>query len=173
MATEFTLADLKANKITYKHDGSETTQDQFRFLVSDGTHKDFYLFPELKKTHEGSVTFPIAIVPVDDEKPKVVVNKASTYVSLQPDGSRIARLSNKHLRATDRDSVNPELIYQITTPTEHGELLKLSGNVLQPVSRFQQKDLDKKKIIFKLNDGVTETDDFFIFTVIDQGRVGK
>ena len=33
MATEFTLADLKANKITYKHDGSETTQDQFIQII--------------------------------------------------------------------------------------------------------------------------------------------
>ena len=109
MATEFTLADLKANKITYKHDGSETTQDQFRFIVTDGSHRDFYLFPELKKTHEGSVTFPIKIVPVDDERPRVIVNRTMTYVTENPDGSRTARLTNKHLRSSDRDSYNPEL----------------------------------------------------------------
>jgi len=73
LATEFTLADLKNNRITYKHDGSETTKDQFRFIVTDGTHRDFYLFPELKQPHQGAVTFPITIVPVDDELPQARV----------------------------------------------------------------------------------------------------
>ena len=170
MATQFTLADLKENRITYKHDNSETTQDQFRFVVEDGTHRDFYLFPELKKTHEGSVTFPITIIPVDDELPRVVVNKTSTYISLNPDGSRTARLTKKHLRSSDRDSYNPELIYQITTPPKNGEIVKLdAANTPQPVTRFVQKDLDQKNIIFMLYEDVTDTEDFFIFTLIDQG----
>ena len=82
---------------------------------------------QLKKTHEGSVTFPITIIPVDDELPRVVVNKTSTYVTLNPDGSRTAKLSNKHLRSTDRDSYNPELVYQITTPPKNGQMLKLDS----------------------------------------------
>ena len=171
MATEFTLADLKANKITYKHDGSETTQDQFRFVVTDGSHREFYLFPELKKTHEGSVTFPMHIVPVDDEAPRVIVNRTMTYVTENPDGSRTARLTNKHLRSSDRDSFNPELKYRITQPPKHGKMMKLSeANTLQPITEFYQKDLDTKSIIFELVDDVSATEDHFIFTLVDQGN---
>ena len=32
-----------------------------------------------------------------------------------------------------------------------------------------QKDLDKKKIVFMLNEDVTDTEDFLIFTLTDQG----
>ena len=33
----FTQADINARRLTYRHDGSETTADEFRFTVSDGT----------------------------------------------------------------------------------------------------------------------------------------
>ena len=71
-----------------------------------------------------------------------------------PDGTKTALLTKKNLRATDRDSFNPELTYQITTPPKHGDLKKLAGaNVAQPITRFQQKDLDEKKVIFMLHEG--------------------
>ena len=170
LATEFTLADLKDNRITYKHDNSETTKDQFRFVVTDGTHRDFFLFPELKNPHQGAVTFPIEIVPVDDELPQVVVNKTGSYVQENPDGSRTFTITKKHLRSTDRDSFNPGLTYKITEPPKHGKILKLAAaETPTEIDQFLQKDLDDKKIVFSLNDDVTDTSDFFLFTLIDQG----
>ena len=48
--------------------------------------------------------------------------------------------------------------------------MKLSAaNVPQPITEFYQKDLDQKKIVFKLFDDVSDTEDFFVFTLVDQG----
>lgn len=170
LATEFTLADLKNNRITYKHDGSETTKDHFRFMVTDGTHKEFYLFPELKRPHQGAVTFPIAIVPVDDELPNVIVNNTGSYIQENMDGSRTFSITKKHLRSTDRDSFNPGLMYKITTPPMHGKMLKLSAaQTPQQIDEFVQKDLDDKNIVYALNDDVHDTEDSFTFSLVDQG----
>ncbi|CBY08706.1 unnamed protein product [Oikopleura dioica] len=170
VASEFTLADLKNNKITYKHDGSESTKDQFRFIVTDGTHDEFYLFPELKDTHRGAVTFPIDIVPVDDEIPKLVTNKPGSYVQQNADGTKTFTITKKHLRATDRDSFNPDLKYKVKELPKHGRILKaLPAQMPQEVDYFTQKDIDDKAIRYSLNDDVSETEDFFIFDLVDQG----
>lgn len=170
IASEFTLEDLKNNKITYKHDGSESTKDQFRFVVTDGTHDEFYLFPELKDTHRGAVTFPIDIVPVDDEIPKLVTNKPGSYVQQNADGTKTFTITKKHLRATDRDSFNPDLKYQVKELPKHGRLLKaLPAQMPQEIDSFTQKDIDDKAIRYSLNDDVSETEDFFIFDLVDQG----
>ncbi|MEX2140306.1 MAG: cadherin-like domain-containing protein [Pirellulales bacterium] len=52
--TTFTQADINASRVTYLHNGSETTSDSFTFRVSDGG------------TVVGPATFLMTVTPVDD-----------------------------------------------------------------------------------------------------------
>jgi hypothetical protein len=52
--TTFTQADINANRVTYLHNGSETTSDSFAFRVSDGANI------------VGPTTFQITVTPVND-----------------------------------------------------------------------------------------------------------
>jgi len=91
-------------------------------------------------------------------------------VSENPDGSRTFTITKKHLRSTDRDSFNPGLKYEITTPPKHGKILKLAAaETPSEVEEFVQKDLDDKNIVYALNDDVDATEDSFTFTLVDQG----
>ncbi|NOT22470.1 MAG: DUF4347 domain-containing protein [Nitrospiraceae bacterium] len=53
--TTFSQADIAANRLTYVHDGSETTNDSFTFTVSDGAGGTI-----------GSTTLTLTIAPVND-----------------------------------------------------------------------------------------------------------
>ena len=53
--TTFSQADIAANRLTYVHDGSETTSDSFTFTVSDGAGGTI-----------GSTTLTLTITPVND-----------------------------------------------------------------------------------------------------------
>ena len=37
----FSMAEIYDNKVSYLHDGSETTTDRFTFTVTDGTNDEF------------------------------------------------------------------------------------------------------------------------------------
>ncbi|ULA64539.1 MAG: hypothetical protein LZF86_140065 [Nitrospira sp.] len=54
-AATFTQADIAANRLVYRHDGSETTSDSFTFTVSDGAGGTL-----------GSTTVTLTITPVND-----------------------------------------------------------------------------------------------------------
>ncbi|MCC6140143.1 MAG: DUF4347 domain-containing protein [Nitrospira sp.] len=54
-AATFTQADIAANRLVYRHDGSETTSDSFTFTVNDGAGGTL-----------GSTTVTLTIIPVND-----------------------------------------------------------------------------------------------------------
>ena len=39
--TTFTMADIYENRVTYRHDGTESLTDTFWFVLSDSTHSEF------------------------------------------------------------------------------------------------------------------------------------
>lgn len=71
VVTAFTMEDLKENLISYQHDQSETLEDSFSFTVTDGTHADFYVYPETASTTRRSQTMNIEVIPVDNGIPQV------------------------------------------------------------------------------------------------------
>ena len=134
---EFTMDDLNENRVTYVHDGSETVADSFSFTVTDGTHDDFYVFPNTVFTTEEPQRMDIEIVPVDNGVPQMLVNRGAPTISDLPSGDRGFRITKKTIRADDRDSDVSMLKYVITTPPEHGNVVNILDEN-EPVEEFTQ-----------------------------------
>jgi VCBS repeat-containing protein len=66
----FTQADLAANRLVYRHDGSETLSDRFTFTVSDGAGGSV-----------GTTTMTLTITPVNDA-PTIINNEGAATASV-------------------------------------------------------------------------------------------
>ncbi|XP_037403103.1 FRAS1-related extracellular matrix protein 2a [Pygocentrus nattereri] len=166
--TTFTKQDLNENLISYKHDGTESSQDSFSFTVTDGTHTDFYVFPDTVFETRRPQTMKITIVPLDNGVPQIVVNKGVSTLKVLPSGHLGYTISSKVLKAEDRDSSPQTLFLQIIAQPEHGYLINLDkGN--NSISTFTQADIDDLKICYVLKDKENATSDIFHFSVEDSG----
>ncbi|XP_071087584.1 FRAS1-related extracellular matrix protein 2-like [Haliotis cracherodii] len=164
----FTLEDLNENMISYQHDGSETNKDSFSFTVSDGTHSDYFVFPETTYTTRQPQMMHIEIVPVDNGTPQIAINKGvSTLVSMDG-GSLGFPITEKYLRVEDRDSPDDGLKYTITVEPEHGYIINTNlGN--KSISQWTQGDVARHQIEYVLIPGVNATADSFFFKIEDRG----
>jgi VCBS repeat-containing protein len=88
LGQSFTQADIDSNRISYRHNGSETTSDSFIFAVNDGAGRTM-----------GSRTFNIDIANVND---------APTIISAGPatvnEGATL-NITNTLLRTSDPDNL--------------------------------------------------------------------
>ncbi|XP_076351865.1 extracellular matrix protein 3-like [Tachypleus tridentatus] len=165
----FTLEDLRQNKVSYHHDGSESTLDGFSFTITDGTHMDFYVYPDTVKETRKPQTLEIEIVPFDNSIPQIVINKGASSIDPLDNGQLGYRFTNKILRAEDSDSQNIILEYIITVPPKHGTIInKAVGN--ESISNFTQGDIDQMNIYYILDSLVNATNDVFHFKVVDEGK---
>lgn len=126
IVSTFTLADLSENLISYQHDGTETLSDSFSFTVTDGTHSDFYVFPQLNYLTRRPQMMDIEIIPVDNGIPMISVNKGAASLSPLPDGDLGFRITNKVLRTEDRDSPVDELLYSIISEPKFGYIKNIN-----------------------------------------------
>lgn len=125
----FTYEDIINNLITYQHDGTETTQDEFSFTITDNTNVDFYALSDMSIPTRIPQIFTIEVVPVDNGIPNVSVNKGITSLEYLPDGRRGVKLTNRVLQAEDRDSTDNSLTFLLTVLPQHGHLHNIdSGN---------------------------------------------
>ncbi len=138
--TSFTKQDLNENMIRYKHDGTESSSDSFSFTVTDGTHTDFYVFPDTVYTTRKPQMMKITIYPVDNGVPQVVTNKGGTTLRILPTGHLGFLITSKTLKAEDRDSLHGAVTFKITVAAEHGYLIDLGkGNAT--ITTFTQGKL--------------------------------
>ena len=144
----FTQADIAAGLITYTHDGSETTSDNFTFTVSDGAGGSV-----------GATTFSITVTAVNDA-PAVAAN---TGRSLNEGGSAV--IGSSHLGVSDADHAAGSITYTIGTAPTNGTLYK-NGVALAASDTFTQSDVDSNLISYT-HDGSETTSDSFTFTVSD------
>nr|XP_054756056.1 extracellular matrix protein 3 [Lytechinus pictus] len=137
LVTEFTMHDINENLISYQHDGSEQTADSFSFIVTDGTHNEFYVLPDITTLTRQPQQVPIEIVPVDNGAPQIVVNRGAPTLDLLGTGELGFMITNKYLMSEDRDSVDTSLLYVITTQPQHGYITNIAlGNI--SITNFTQ-----------------------------------
>ncbi|XP_013782373.1 extracellular matrix protein 3-like, partial [Limulus polyphemus] len=164
----FTMEDLRENRISYHHDGSESTEDNFSLTITDGTHMDFYVYPDYTKETRRPQTVEIEIVPVDNRIPQIVVNRGASFIGPLDHGQLGFRFTNKVLRAEDLDSQDVIIDYIITKEPEHGAIInKALGN--ESITNFTQGDINRMNIYYILDSMVNATSDFFHFKVVDEG----
>lgn len=127
--TSFTKQDLNENLISYKHDGTESPEDSFSFTVTDGTHTDFYVFPDTVFETRRPQTLKITVVGLDNGVPQIVVNKGAPALKTLTTGHLGFPITSKVLRAEDRDSKPASLVFHITSKPKHGYIANMArGN---------------------------------------------
>ncbi|XP_071379709.1 FRAS1-related extracellular matrix protein 2b [Centroberyx affinis] len=166
--TSFTKQDLNENMISYKHDGTETAEDSFSFTVTDGTHTDFYVFPDTVYETRRPQVMKITVLSVDNGVPQIVVNKGAPTLRVLESGHLGFLITSKTLKAEDRDSLHDSVTFKITVGPEHGYLINLGkGNAT--ITTFTQAEIDDMKICYVLRDGDNATNDIFYFSIEDYG----
>ncbi|XP_028833636.1 FRAS1-related extracellular matrix protein 3 isoform X1 [Denticeps clupeoides] len=166
--TSFTKQDLNENLITYHHDGTDTSEDSFSFTVTDGTHTQFYVFPDTAYETLKPQTMTIQINTIDNGVPQIVVNKAAPTLKTLHTGHLGFLITNKALRAEDSDSPKKVLRYTVSEAPLHGFIINTAlGN--DSIKTFTQADIDDMKICYVLRDRSNATSDIFYFTVEDKG----
>ncbi|PZV16161.1 MAG: hypothetical protein DCF22_05835 [Leptolyngbya sp.] len=144
----FTQADIDGNLISYKHNGSETTTDNFVFDVTD-TSGDA----------AGIQTFNISVTPVNDA-PKIVLN-----TGLAVDEGNTLIINDAALLITDPDGPALSPIYTLSTAPTRGLLVR-DGITLSSGQTFTQADISAALLTY-VNNGSEVTSDRFTFTASD------
>lgn len=127
--TSFTKQDLNENLITYRHDGTESQEDSFSFTVTDGTHTEFFIFPDTVFETGKPQMMTIQINTVDNGVPQIVVNKAAPTLRVLHTGHLGFLITSKVLKSEDRDSPHKVLKYSIVEAPHHGYIINTAlGN---------------------------------------------
>ncbi len=138
----FTQADINANRLTYVHNGSETTSDSLGLTVSDGAGGLLTI-----------ATFSFTITLVNDA-PSLAVNTGFTVT----EGATHV-IASSELSFTDPDNTNAQLQFAVTSLPTHGQLeLITAPNVA--ITLFTQADLAANKVVYRHDSAEVATDSF-------------
>ncbi|XP_035004073.2 FRAS1-related extracellular matrix protein 1a [Hippoglossus stenolepis] len=129
----FTVNDIRAGEVRYHHDDSDSTKDFIIFRITDGRHQTRH-------------KFPINILPKDDSPPFLITN-----MLLEVSEGQTALLMGSTLQASDMDSSDDYILFNITRPPQAGEVMKIPGPGLTgyPVSHFLQRDLSQSLVYYR------------------------
>ncbi|XP_050955857.1 chondroitin sulfate proteoglycan 4 [Labeo rohita] len=136
----FSNEDLSLNRLVYKHDGTETSHDQFTFLAFDSRGGNGWQ-DEGHEVLRG--VFNIAIQSRNDYAPQRVIHKPFNVVR---NGQRLLTTDDILFKDDDSDFNDTQLVYM--------RVGILSGNIVsavdptQPLYRFTQADLRDGKVLF-------------------------
>ncbi|XP_019955749.2 FRAS1-related extracellular matrix protein 1a isoform X1 [Paralichthys olivaceus] len=146
----FTVNDIRAGVVHYHHDDSDSTKDFIIFRITDGRHQTRH-------------KFPINILPKDDSPPFLITN-----MLLEVSEGQTALLMGSTLQASDMDSSDDYILFNITRPPQAGEVMKIPGPGLTgyPVSHFLQRDLSQSLVYYR-NFGNEVFDDSFEVVLSD------
>ena len=102
----FRVRDLREGVVIYHHSDSDTTRDHIVFRISDGRHSIRH-------------KFPINILPKDDSPPFLINNVAVEVL----EGGAV-RLEDYILLASDLDSSDDYILFQIVSSPRAGQLIR-------------------------------------------------
>ncbi|KAA8582572.1 hypothetical protein FQN60_006243 [Etheostoma spectabile] len=141
---------VRAGVVRYHHDDSDSTKDSIVFRITDGPHQTRH-------------KFPVNILPKDDSPPVLITN-----MLLEVSEGQVALLRGSTLQASDLDSSDDYILFNITRPPRAGELMKrpTSGLAGYPVSHFLQKDLSQSVVYYR-HLGHEVFDDYFEVVLSD------
>jgi ELWxxDGT repeat protein len=144
----FTQADIVGNLVSYTHNGSETTSDQFGFSLSDGVNP--------AATDQ---TFAITVIPQNDA-PVLNANTGATV-----DEGASTMVLNAQLDFNDPDNTDSQITYTLTSLTANGTLFR-GGIALALNDTFTQADIVGNLLSYT-HDGSETTSDQLGFSVSD------
>lgn len=105
----FTVSDIQAGVVYYHHDDSDSTKDFVVFRIFDGSHSIRH-------------KFPINILPKDDSPPFLISN-----VIIEVHEGQMILIQGSMLQASDMDSSDDYIVFNITKPPQAGEIMKKPG----------------------------------------------
>lgn len=105
----FTVSDIQAGLVRYHHDDSDSLKDFIVFRITDDSHQTQH-------------KFPIKILPKDDSPPFLITN-----ILIEAREGQMALISGSSLQASDTDSSNDYILFNITCPPQAGVLMKIPG----------------------------------------------
>ncbi|XP_042127293.2 FRAS1-related extracellular matrix protein 1 isoform X2 [Peromyscus maniculatus bairdii] len=146
----FTVADLQAGVVRYHHDDSDSTKDFVALRIFDGQHSSQH-------------KFPINILPKDDSPPFLITN-----VVIELEEGQTILIQGSMLRASDMDSSDDYIFFNVTKSPQAGEIMKKPGPGLigYAVPGFLQRDLFNG-IIYYRHFGGEIFEDSFEFVLLD------
>jgi VCBS repeat-containing protein len=146
--SSFTQDDIDNSRVSYLHDGGETTADSFDFAVSDGAGGSIAGTP-----------FAITVNAVNDD-PVLATNDGLTVAN-----NAAGTITTSLLEVTDADNATGDIQYTITTLPVNGTLLNNASPVVLN-GTFTQAEVDSGLISY-LHDGSDTTADSFGFEFSD------
>ncbi|XP_073435589.1 chondroitin sulfate proteoglycan 4 [Dendrobates tinctorius] len=143
---EFTNEDILEGLLFYKHDGSETTEDDIPFVVFrqlEGSASDTSGEGEEKEEEVVRDVFRVSIQPVNDNAPKQIVHKVFNVIR---DGQKLLTTNDIAFLDTDSGTSDSQIVL-----VRHGVSFGRIVIVDDPsfvVMRFTQDDIRRHRILF-------------------------
>ncbi|NWT01424.1 FREM1 protein, partial [Mionectes macconnelli] len=146
----FKVSDIQAGVVHYHHDDSDSTKDFVVFRIFDGPHSIRH-------------KLPINILPKDDSPPFLISNMV-----IEVHEGQTILIQGSMLHASDMDSSDDYILFNITKPSQAGEIMKKPGpNMIgYSVNSFLQRDLFNG-IIYYHHLGGEVFEDSFEFVLCD------
>ncbi|KAK7080023.1 Extracellular matrix protein fras1 [Halocaridina rubra] len=163
-AEVFSMLDIYKGDVSYLHDGSDTSKDSFKILLSDSKNTMYRQGMGEEPTNKPS-TVHIEISSVDNGTPIIKANRGLNYL-LEEEGRAYNTISSHELYTEDEDTSPENLIYSVIQLPHHG-VIKLTTNQ-RPVSTFTQADISGGRLQYELTTYAQNiSNDHFTFDVSD------
>ncbi|XP_077157208.1 extracellular matrix organizing protein FRAS1 isoform X3 [Paroedura picta] len=136
--TSFTQRDVNEGVIWYRHSGSETESDSFRFQASSTAVPQDHL-----ETH----LLNIAVLPRTSESPRLSLGSSLHMTALE---DRVTTLEPFHLSFVDSESPSEKIVFNVTVPLPPNQgVLEHRDKPSSPVKYFTQADINHGKIAYR------------------------